>query len=177
MSRRGLWAVLFCAALSGCRDDPAAPDSGREVVLTPGLTAYVVVDRERAPVGATVRIAVNLRVVGEDVTPTAYLATLEYDPDHLEPVAALDLRDGVERAVNLHPGPGRIRAAGAAANGLGTDMLFAVELQVTHADYAAALSLDVGELIVLEGDFANLAGRVTVVPTPLPERAMVREGR
>jgi hypothetical protein len=177
MSRRGLCVVLLGAALSSCRDTPAGPDAEGSMVLGPGLTAYVEVERDRAPVGATVRITVNLTVVGDEVTPTAFLATLRYDPDDLEPVAVADLRDGVERAVNLRARPGRIRAAGAAANGMGTETLFTVALRVTGADYAASLALDMEELIILEQDFANLAGRVTVVPTPLPEGGVVLEGR
>ena len=105
--------------------------------------------------------------MGEDLNPTAFLANLRYDPERLEPVAVVTQRDDVVRVVNLEAGPGLIKAAGAAANGLGTEILVTVTMRVKQAGYTASLSIDLEELTVVQGNFADKASQVRSMDAPV----------
>ena len=172
-------ALTVVAIATACRDDPIVPGEEKgqpAVVLDRGLNAYLVVTSDRVPVGSTLSVEARLRAVGEDLNPTAFLANLHYDAERLEPVAVIAQRDDVVRAVNLEAGPGLIKAAGAAANGLGTEILVAVTMKVTKANYTASLSIDLDELTVVQGDFADKASQVRSLDAPVLSGAAVVEG-
>jgi len=148
------------AVLGGCQDDPITPGESDIVVLDKGLNAYLVVSSDEAPVGSTISVEARIRIVGENLNPTAFVANVRYDAERLEPIELVPQQDGVMRAVNLQAAPGLIKAAGAAANGLGTEVLVAVTMRVKHADYAASISIDLDELTVVQENFADMAPEV-----------------
>jgi len=161
-------ALTIVAVATACKDDPIMPEEEEDpavVVLDRGLNAYLVVTSDRARVGSTISVEGRIKVVGEDLNPTAFLANLRYDAERLEPVAVIAQRDDVVRAVNLEAGPGLIKVAGAAANGLGTEILVIVTMRVKKAGYTAALSIDLDELTVVQGNFADKASQVRSMDT------------
>ena len=163
-------AITVGAVATACEDDPmtAGEVEGQAVtVLDEGLNAYLVVSSDRARVGSTISVEARLKVVGEDLDPTAFLANLRYDAERLEPVAVIAQRDDVVRAVNLLAGPGLIKVAGAAANGLGTEILVTVTMKVTKANYTASLSIDLDELTVVQEKFADKASQVRTMAAPV----------
>ncbi len=165
-----LTALTVGAVATACEDDPITPaEEGVQpvVVLDNGLNAYLVVSSDRARVGSTISVEARIRAVGEDLNPTAFLANLRYDAERLEPVAVIGQRDDVVRAVNLEAGPGLIKAAGAAANGLGTEILVTVTMRVKQAGYTASLSIDLDELTVVQGNFADKASQVRSMDAPV----------
>ena len=166
-----LFAALTAGALvTACQDDPITPGGEQNqevVVLDQGLNVYLVVTSDRAPIGSTISVEARVRAVGEDLNPTAFLANLRYDAELLEPVAVIAQRDDVVRAVNLQAGPGLIKAAGAAANGLGTEILVIVTMRVKKAGYTAALSIDLDELTVVQEKFADKASQVRTMEAPV----------
>ena len=166
-----LFAALTAGALvTACQDDPITPGGEQNqevVVLDQGLNVYLVVTSDRAPIGSTISVEARVRAVGEDLNPTAFLANLRYDAERLEPIAVIAQNDNVVRAVNLEAGPGLIRAAGAAANGLGTEILVAVTMMVKQADYTASLSIDLDELTVVQNNFADMAPQVRSMDRPI----------
>ena len=169
-------AISIGAVVTACDDDPITPEEGQAfVVLDKGLNAYLVVSSDKARTGSTITVEAHVRVVGEDLNPTAFSANLRYDPERLEPIAVIAQKDNVVRAVNLEAGPGLIRAAGAAANGLGTEILVAVTMMVKQADYTASLSIDLDELTVVQKNFADMAGQVQLMDRPILSRTDVVE--
>lgn len=90
------------------------------------------------------------------------------------PLAVITQNDNVVRAVNLDSDPGLIRAAGAAANGLGTEILVTVTMRVKQANYTASLSIDLDELTVVQKNFADMARQVQSMDLPiLPQTAII----
>ena len=163
-------ALTIVAVATACKDDPIMPEEEEDpavVVLDRGLNAYLVVTSDKARVGSTISVEGRVKVVGEDLNPTAFLANLRYDAERLEPVAVIAQRDDVVRAVNLEAGPGLIKVAGAAANGLGTEILVIVTMRVKKAGYTAALSIDLDELTVVQGNFADKASQVRSMDAPV----------
>ena len=168
-------ALSVGAVIGACEDDPlTAGEAEASVVLDKGLNAYLVVDSDKARSGSTISVEARVRVVGEELNPTAFLANLRYDPERLEPVNVIPQQDEVVRAVNLQAGPGLIRAAGAAA-GLGTEILVAVTMRVKQADYLASLSIDLDELTVVQRSFADLAPQVKSLDRAISSRTQIIE--
>jgi hypothetical protein len=159
-----LIAAITAAGFAACAEEPTTPVSGEEANLPEGLNVYLTVDDRQAAPGSSVRVTGKVRAVGVDLTPTGFLVRLTYDETKLEPVAARTLEDGVLRAVNLKVAPGLVKAAGASANGLSTDILFELDMKVKKAGYAEDLSIAVDELGVIERNFADFAADVVVVP-------------
>ena len=154
-------AISIGTVVTACDDDPITPEEGQAfVVLDKGLNAYLVVNSVKVPVGSTVSVEARVRAVGEDLNATAFLANLRYDAESLVPIAVIAQKDNVVRAVNLEAGPGLIKAAGAAPNGLGTEILVAVTMRVKQADYAASLSIDLDELTIVQENFADKASEM-----------------
>jgi hypothetical protein len=89
---------------------------------------------------------------------------VRYDPKRLEPVEVVQLEDGVLRAVNLAAAPGLIRAAGAAAGGIESEVLFVLDMIVKAPAYGETLSLDLKELMVIERNFADVTADVVLAP-------------
>ena len=153
--------ISVCAVVTACDDDPTKPGEAQElVVLDKGLNAYLVVSSDKAGVGSTISVEARIRAVGEDLNPTAFLANLSYDAERLTPVDVILQQDNVVRAVNLQAGPGLIKAAGAAPDGLGTEILVAVTMRVKQADYTASLSIELEELTVVQKNFTDMAYQV-----------------
>lgn len=159
--------AITAAGFAACADEPTRPSSGEESNLPQGLNVYLTLDDQQATPGSLVRVTGKVRAVGVELTPTDFLVRVTYDPAKLEPVAARSLEDGVLRAINLGVAPGLVKAAGAAANGLKTDVLFEFEMKVIKGDYAEALSIAVDELGVVERNFADLAADVITMPQAL----------
>ncbi len=170
-------AITVSAIATACGDDPVTPAAAEGqaiVVLDEGLNAYLVVTSDRARVGSTVSVEARLKAVGENLNPTAFLANLHYDAERLEPIAIIAQEDNVVRAVNLKAGPGLIKAAGAAADGLGTEILVTVTMKVIKADYTESLSIDLDELTILQENFADRAHQVRSMDAPvLPGTVLV----
>jgi hypothetical protein len=164
--------IVLCLALAGgfaaCIDEPTRPPrTGEEAILRPGVNVYLTMNDDAAALGSRVRVTGKVRAVGVDVTPTGFYVDLMYDPEKLEPVEAATLDDGVLRAVNLEAGPGIVKVAGAAPNGLASDVLFAIEMKVKADEYANDLGLSVNELTVVEKDFMDVASDVVMPPRAL----------
>ncbi|UCC83097.1 MAG: hypothetical protein JSW46_19450 [Gemmatimonadota bacterium] len=162
-----LIGAITAASFAGCADEPTTPGGGEEANLPQGLNVYLTLDDRQASPGSSVRVTGKVQAVGVDLTPTGFLVRLNYDPAKLEPIAARSLEDGVLRAVNIGVGPGLVKAAGASADGLSTDLLFELDMKVKKAGYAEDLSIAVDELGVIERNFADHAADVVVVPQVL----------
>jgi hypothetical protein len=159
-----LIGAITAAGFAACAEEPTTPGNSEEANLPPGLNVYLTLDDRQATPGSRVRVTGKVRAVGVDLTPTGYLVRLSYDPAKLEPVAARSLEDGVLRAINIGVAPGLVKAAGASASGLNTDVLFELDMKVKKAGYAEDLSIAVDELGVIESNFADLAADVVVMP-------------
>jgi len=90
------------------------------------------------------------------------VANLLFDPEMLEPREAVTLEEDMIRIVNLTAGSGRIKAVGAAPNGLGTETLLMVRMKVLRPGYAETFAVDVLELVVIE-DFEDIASQVWTI--------------
>lgn len=159
-----LLAAIAAAGFAACADEPTAPGSDEEANLPQGLNVYLTLDDRQATPGSSVRVTGKVRAVGVDLTPTGFLVRLTYDPAKLEPVTAHSIEDGVLRAINIGVAPGLVKAAGASASGLNTDILFELDMKVKKAGYAADLAIAVDELGVIERNFADLAADAVVMP-------------
>lgn len=153
-------------AIQGPRGDHAdspGPEAGRTVLPRLTLTGA----SPDADIGDTLELGIRLRRRPGGMTPTGYAVTLRHDPDLLEPIEAVG-RDGPGLSVvNAAAGPGRVRAAGAAPDGLADGELVTVRMRVRGPGWRRTLRLDVGSLDVLERGFADVA----------PEIGPVRPGR
>jgi len=165
-----LVVAIAAAGFAACAEEPTTAGSAEDANLPQGLNVYLTLDDWQAAPGSSVRVTGKVRAVGVDLTPTGFLVRLSYDPAKLEPVAARSLDDGVLRAINLGVAPGLVKAAGASANGLNTDVLFELDMKVKQAGYAERLAIAVDELGVVERDFADLAADAVVMPQAVPVR-------
>ncbi|MGD2215565.1 MAG: hypothetical protein PVJ64_02365 [Gemmatimonadales bacterium] len=160
-----LLGLTLAAGFSACADEPTRPaESAEEAALSPGVNVYLTLDNEAATPGSHITVTGKVRAVGVELTPTGYFVDLLYDPEKLEPVAAATLDDEVLRAINLEAGPGLVKAAGAAANGLKSDVLFELEMKVKAEGYADGLEVQVHELTVLEKNFMDVSPDVVIPP-------------
>jgi hypothetical protein len=167
--RRTLLTVMVIVAITAagfaaCADEPTTPGGSEVANLPQGLNVYLTLDDQRAAPGASVRVTGKVSAVGVDLTPTGFLVRLSYDPAKLEPVADRSPEDGVLRAINIGVAPGLVKAAGASAKGLHTDVLFELDMKVKQAGYTDGLAIAVDELGVIERNFADLAADAVVAP-------------
>jgi hypothetical protein len=169
--------ILIGAVGTACDDDhPIMLEQGHElVVMEQGINAYLVVSSDEEGSGSTIEVEARVRAVGEDLSPTAFLANLRYDSDYLEPVTVIPQDDDVVRAINLEYAPGIIKAAGASADGLGTEIMVAVTMKVKKAGYMTSLSIDLDELTVLEKDFSDVTHKVQSIDEPILFRTAIIE--
>ncbi len=100
------------------------------------------------------------------------MANLLFDPEMLEPGEAVTLEEDIIRIVNLTAGSGRIKAVGAAPNGLGTETLLIVRMKVKQPGYAETFALDIQELVVIE-DFEDIASQVWTVPGAVSQQTEI----
>lgn len=174
-----LMVIVAVSALVGCQDEIASPDRvGLQeptgpVVLESGLNAYLVATGANEPVGSVLLVIAKFRSTDDDQTPTAFVASLYYDPAKIEFVECMDPGDGVLRFANPEAAPGMAKIAGAAANGLNTDDLFVARMRVLESGYLEGLSLELGELGILQQGFADVAPAVHVNPNVVTNDSMV----
>ena len=152
--------------------DSREPDDSPPNIQTPGPDPCahlrrrrrdVVLQRHRSQSGAChVDREALIRSVDTDLTPTSFVANLLFDPEMLEPREAVTLEEDMIRIVNLTAGSGRIKAVGAAPNGLGTETLLMVRMKVLKPGYAGTFAVDVQELVVIE-DFEDIASQVWTI--------------
>lgn len=138
-------------------EEEAGPDPSA-AAAPPRLTLDVPAGEAAPGDEVTLEVALERRPGG--LTPTGYALTLRFDPGKLEPLSAAG-RDGPGlHVVNPEAGPGRVRLAGAAPDGLGDGRLAEVRLRVTGTGWRESLHLEVGSMDVLERDFAEVAARM-----------------
>ena len=169
--------ILIGAVATACDDDhPIMLEQGHELVMMEqGINAYLAVSSDEEGSGSTIEVEARVRAVGEDLNPTAFLANLRYDTDYLEPVTIIPQDDDVVRATNLEYAPGIIKAAGASADGLGTEIMVAVTMKVKKTGYMTSLSIDLDELTVLEKDFSDVTRKVQSIDEPILFRTAIIE--
>lgn len=168
-------AILAVIVLGACEDDPVGIeiDQDEPVNLREGFNAYVVVSDVDASTGSTITVEARIRSVDTDLTPTSFVVDLLFDPEMLEPIEAVTLQEDILRIVNLTAGSGRIRAVGAAPNGLDTETLLIVRMKVKQPRYAETFALDVREFVVTE-DFADIAPQVWTISGAVSQQTEVR---
>ncbi|MDH3290203.1 MAG: hypothetical protein OEO20_12050 [Gemmatimonadota bacterium] len=160
--------LALAAGFSACADEPVgAAGHGEEAVLTSGVNVYLTLDRETATPGSRVTVTGKVRTIDLELTPTGFVVDVLYDPEKLRPIEAATLDDGVLRAINLAADPGLIKVAGAAADGLRGDVLFAVHMEVIETGYSPSLKARVHELTVIENNFMDVTPSVVVPPHPV----------
>ncbi len=158
-----LTAILVGMAVMAC-DEEAMMEPGQQtpVVLEQGVNVYLVVSGANLANGAEFWAEARVRVVRQELTPTAFVANLRYDPASVEFISMLPMDDDVLRVANPDFEPNAIRVAGAAADGFGTETLFGVRMRVKRADYLDGLAVELDELDVLEQDFAEVSADAAV---------------
>ena len=135
-------------ALAACQDqplrttEPASPPSPQQ-----GVAAYVSVDRLDAPVGATVRVRVEVQVgTQQDFKLGSFTGRLRFDPAQLQFQQENPISDGLRIANPANAAKGEIRFAGASAQGFATLVLYDGSFTVKTANYATGLSLVMEEM-------------------------------
>lgn len=156
------WAALTFA-LAACQDQPSRT-TGPVVPPPPqqGVAAYVSVDRLDAPVGATVRVRVEVQLgTQQDFKLGSYTGRLHFDPGQLAFQQENPINDGMRLANPANASKGEIRFAGASAAGFTTLVLYDASFTVKGADYASGLSLAMEEMSSSKG-FTNLRPQLNV---------------
>jgi hypothetical protein len=154
--------MLVGLGVMACEEDTIEPDQQTPVVLEQGVNVYLVVSAANLANGTEFWAEARVRVVRQELTPTAFVANLRYDPASVEFLGMLPMDDDVLRVANPDFEPNAIRVAGAAADGFGTETLFGVRMRVKRADYLAGLAVELDELDVLEQDFAEVSADAAV---------------
>lgn len=183
ISTKWLATLALLGAVVACGEDaptqgPSAPEQPSEpTTVGSDMSVNLLVDDTDAAPGDTVLVAAEVRE-GADATPTGFVASLGYDAGRLAPVAEPKMAGEGMRVVNLEAGDAEVRAAGAAPDGFSTRTLFAIEMEVRGKAYVEGLDLQMEELDIVEGGFADVASRVPPVagamegvPAVGPERA------
>lgn len=152
----GLLTVTACGDDNVTGTDGAT--SGPEVVQSNHSGVRLVVESDDAAPGDTVRVAAMVAGGPEAPAATGFVTELRYRQAALRPLETLDSGNSGLTVMNLLPGEPRLRAAGAAPDGLDDPVLFGVTMEVKSPDYLQGLRLDVEELNVLEGGNLRDAG-------------------
>lgn len=164
--RRVVIGLAAAVAFGACQDDILAPgmDEEEALVLPPGVHAYLTLSDRAAPVGETVLVTANVRVVEVPVTVASYNLTLRYDPDRLEPVEARRAAFEGVQVVNLRAADG-VRAAGAAVQGIPDRIavLTAVTFKIKAAGYTEGLALSLDDVTAL-GSFEQISAQIVSLP-------------
>ena len=135
-------------ALAACQDQPVHTTGP----LSPpppeqGVAAFVSVDRLDAPVGATVRVRIEVQVgTQQDFKLGSYTGRLHFDPAQLQFQQENPISDGLRLANPANASKGEIRFAGASAAGFATLVLYDASFTVKSAGYASGLSLVMEEM-------------------------------
>lgn len=171
----GVLAGLALLATGSCDGGPVAPATPADTTGTstrsgPGagqLSAGISASDPRAAPGDVVLLSVRVKRGTSAPTPTGFVISLRYDASRLAPVGdASPTGDNTLRTVNLHAGTGLVKAAGAAPSGFTSDTLFAVKMRVKEKGWSDGLALDVGEMDIVQRNFADVAAAV-VTPSGL----------
>jgi len=134
-------------ALTACQDQPQRATGPTPPPAQQGVAAYVTVDRLDAPVGATVRVRVEVQVGSQqNFLLGSYTGRLHFDPAQLQFQQENPISDGLRVANPANAAKGEIRFAGASAAGFATLVLYDGTFTVKAANYASGLSLTMEEM-------------------------------
>ncbi len=148
-------------ALVACQDQPVRTTGPTPPPPQEGVAAYVTVDRLDAPVGATVRVRVEVQGAEQGFLLGSYTGRLHFDPGQLQFVRENAISDGLRLANPANADKGEIRFAGASASGFASLVLYDGSFTVKAANYAAGLSLAMEEMSAAKS-LANLRPQLSV---------------
>lgn len=163
--------AMMTIALTACQDQPARTTGPTPPPPQQGVAAYITVDRLDAPVGATVRVTIEVQVgTQQNFKLGSYTGRLHFNPGQLAYQQENAINDGLRIANPANAAKGEIRFAGASAKGFSTLVLYDGTFQVKSADYAAGLTLTMEELSAAMS-LANLRSQLSVNPQVFLSRA------
>ena len=134
-------ALLVLA--TACTDRSTPVITAPPTVSSARMVAYLSVSRSAVLTGDELTVSGNVRLGTGTPRVGSYLARMAYDPAQLEFIGELPVDAGA-RAVN--PQQGQITVAGASADGITSERLFAMRFKVIGAHPLTALQLEVQEL-------------------------------
>ncbi len=134
-------------ALAACQDQPVRTTGPLPPAPQQGVAAYITVDQLDAPVGATVRVQVEVQVGTQQTFKLgSYTGRLEFSADQLQFQAENPISDGLRISNPANAAKGEIRFAGASAAGFKTLVLYDATFVVKAANYASGLTLLMEEM-------------------------------
>jgi hypothetical protein len=134
-------------ALAACQDQPVRSTAPTPPPPQQGVAAYIAVDRLDAPVGATVRVTVEVQVGTQQTFKLgSFTGRLHFSADKLQFQAENPINDGLRVANPANASKGEIRFAGASAAGFHTLVLYDASFVVKATDYASDLTLQMEEM-------------------------------
>lgn len=149
-------------ALTACQDQPMRTTGPTPPPPQQGVAAFVTVDRLDAPVGATVRVRVEVQAAAQQgFLLGSYTGRLQFDPAALQFQQENAISDGLRISNPANAAKGEIRFAGAAATGFSTLVLYDGSFTVKAAGYAAGLSLIMEEMSAAKS-LTNLKPQLSV---------------
>jgi hypothetical protein len=129
--------------LGACADRSTAVLTGVPTAAPSSMVAFLSVSSSAVLLGDEVTVSANVRIGAATPRVGSYLARVTYDPTQLRYLGEVPVEGGA-RALN--PESGRITVAGASADGLVSERLFAIRFAVIGAKPLATLALEVNEL-------------------------------
>jgi hypothetical protein len=149
-------------ALTACQDQPMRTTGPTPPPPQQGVAAYVTVDRLDAPIGATVRVRVEVQAAAQQgFLLGSYTGRLRFDPAALQFQQEHVISDGLRIANPANASQGEIRFAGASASGFAALVLYDGSFTVKAAGYAAGLSLIMEEMSAAKS-LTNLKPQLSV---------------
>jgi hypothetical protein len=139
--RTRLGVVLLLS--TACADQRTAVITAPPTVQAASMMAFLSVSSSAVLTGEELTVSGNVRLGTGTPRVGSYLARMAYDPAQLEFIGELPVDAGA-RAVN--PQQGQITVAGASADGITSERLFAMRFKVIGAHPLTALQLEVQEL-------------------------------
>ncbi len=139
--RTRLGVVLLLS--TACADRRTAVITAPPTVQAASMMAFLSVSSSAVLTGDELTVSGNVRLGTGTPRVGSYLARMAYDPAQLEFIGELPVDAGA-RAVN--PQQGQITVAGASADGITSERLFAMRFKVIGAHPLTALQLEVQEL-------------------------------
>lgn len=139
------WATIgtIVVLASACADRSTAILTGPPKVAAASMVAYLSVSSSAVLVGDELTVSGNVRLGSDAPKVGSYLARVSYDPSQLRFLGEVAVEGGA-RAMN--PETGQITVAGASADGISSERLFAVRFKVLGQTPLASLQLDLKEL-------------------------------
>jgi hypothetical protein len=138
-----LFATVWILTVAGCLDEPQPMTSAQTPTSATGPAAFLTISPEAPQEGGTVVVTANVLASSAQPVIGSFSGELRYDPAGLTFAGESRLAGGM-RAFN--PASGRIRVAGAAAEGFLDGRLFAVAFKVGDPRAVAGLELLLDEL-------------------------------